>query len=62
MTTIVEEGGIAEDRQITCEECQTEFTFTIGEQDHFQKLGFTPPKRCKPCRAARKQAQRSQGH
>src|SRR3990170_459009 len=43
------------DRQITCVECQTEFTFTAGEQEHHASLGFTnEPKRCTSCRAARK--------
>ena len=48
---------MAEDKQLTCVECNTEFTFTAGEQDKHAQLGFTnEPKRCPPCRAARKQS------
>ena len=47
---------MAEDRQLTCVECNAEFTFTAGEQEKHAQLGFTnEPKRCAPCRAARKQ-------
>lgn len=43
------------DRQLQCVECSAEFTFSAGEQEHHAKLGFTnEPKRCAPCRAARK--------
>ena len=45
------------DKQITCVDCGTEFTFTSGEQERFAQLGFTnEPKRCSPCRAAKKAA------
>ena len=39
-----------EDQTLTCVECQREFEFTAGEQTFFAEKGFTPPKRCKPCR------------
>lgn len=43
------------DKQITCVECGTVFPFTEAEQNKFATLGFTnEPKRCKPCRDARK--------
>jgi len=43
------------DRQLTCVECNNEFTFSAGEQQRHQELGFTnEPKRCAPCRQARK--------
>jgi CxxC-x17-CxxC domain-containing protein len=43
------------DKQLTCADCGTTFTFTSGEQEHHAKLGFTnEPKRCPPCRAAKK--------
>jgi CxxC-x17-CxxC domain-containing protein len=43
------------DKQLTCVDCGTEFTFTSGEQEHFAQLGFTnEPKRCPPCRQAKK--------
>jgi hypothetical protein len=34
--------------------------FTAGEQQFFAEKGFTPPNRCKPCRAKRK-AEREAG-
>ncbi len=44
-----------QDKQLTCADCGTSFTFTSGEQEHHAKLGFTnEPKRCPPCRAAKK--------
>lgn len=50
------------DKQITCVDCGTEFTFSSGEQERFAQLGFTnEPKRCSPCRAAKKASQGSEG-
>jgi CxxC-x17-CxxC domain-containing protein len=43
------------DKQITCVDCGQEFTFTAAEQEFFQTKGYTnEPKRCLPCRQARK--------
>jgi CxxC-x17-CxxC domain-containing protein len=43
------------DKQLSCVDCGTDFTFTSGEQERFAQLGFTnEPKRCSPCRAAKK--------
>lgn len=48
------------DKQITCVDCGTEFTFSSGEQERFAQLGFTnEPKRCSSCRAAKKASQGS---
>jgi len=45
------------DKQITCVDCGAEFVFSAGEQERFAQLGFTnEPKRCAPCRAAKKAA------
>jgi CxxC-x17-CxxC domain-containing protein len=45
-----------EDKEITCVECGQTFVFSAGEQETYQQRGFTnEPKRCPPCRAARKQ-------
>ena len=45
-----------EDKEITCVECGQAFVFSAGEQERYQERGFTnEPKRCPPCRAARKQ-------
>lgn len=43
------------DRDLTCVECNQGFTFSVEEQEHHARMGFTnEPKRCSSCRAARK--------
>jgi hypothetical protein len=42
------------DQQLTCEDCSSSFTWTAGEQEFYDSRGFTPPKRCKPCRERNK--------
>jgi len=49
------------DKKIECVDCKAEFIFTERDQQFFTSKGFTDPKRCKPCREAKKQAKRSQG-
>ena len=50
-----------QDRPLQCLDCKNEFIFTAGEQEFYEKKGFREiPKRCKPCREARK-ARRSDG-
>jgi len=50
---------VYEDKAIICADCGQEFTFTASEQAFYAEKGFTDaPKRCKPCRQARK-AQRN---
>ncbi|MBU1089462.1 zinc-ribbon domain containing protein [Patescibacteria group bacterium] len=46
------------DKTLTCEECGKDFIFTAGEQEFYEEKGFTPPKRCPDCRAAKKAAGR----
>lgn len=43
-----------EDKNLTCVDCRTEFTFTAGEQEFYTDKGFTPPKRCASCRDKKK--------
>jgi CxxC-x17-CxxC domain-containing protein len=44
------------DKTITCADCGKEFVWEAGEQRFYAAQGFTdPPRRCKPCRADRKQ-------
>ena len=43
-----------EDMEIICADCEKPFIFEAGEQKFFAEKGFTLPKRCKPCRDARK--------
>lgn len=50
-----------QDKTMPCLDCKGEFIWTAGEQKFFATKGFSAPKRCKPCRDAKKQANRSQG-
>lgn len=44
-----------EDKTLSCLDCGTDFTFSASEQERFAQLGFeNEPKRCRPCRAAKK--------
>jgi len=44
-----------QDKQLTCSDCGTQFTFSAAEQEFFQSKGYTnEPKRCPTCRQARK--------
>ncbi len=42
------------DVEITCSECGTSFMFTEREQEYYRERNLTHPKRCKPCRDARR--------
>jgi CxxC-x17-CxxC domain-containing protein len=42
------------DKTLTCSDCNQSFTFTASEQDFYAERGFTEPRRCPTCRAARK--------
>ena len=51
-----------EDKSLTCVECGSPFTFTVGEQEFFASRGYTnEPKRCPDCRGARRSQQRGGG-
>ncbi len=52
------EEASAGDKTLSCEECGKDFIFTAGEQEFYEEKGFTPPKRCPECRAAKKAAGR----
>ncbi len=50
------------DKTLKCNECGNEFVFTAGEQEFYAARGFeNEPKKCKECRAARKNATRAAG-
>jgi CxxC-x17-CxxC domain-containing protein len=49
------------DLQLTCSDCGREFTFTAADQTFFQERGYSTPKRCKPCRQAKKADQAGGG-
>jgi len=42
------------DRTLTCADCSQEFVFTASEQQFYSDRGFSDPRRCRSCRAARK--------
>lgn len=46
------------DKNLSCGDCGKQFAFTAGEQEFYEEKGFTPPKRCPECRAAKKAAGR----
>jgi CxxC-x17-CxxC domain-containing protein len=48
---------MAGDMSITCSDCGQDFTFTAADQQFFQERGYSTPKRCKPCRQAKKNDQ-----
>ena len=52
---------MAGDLQLTCSDCGQEFTFTSEDQAFFQERGYSAPKRCKPCRQAKKNEQAGGG-
>ena len=44
-----------EDKSIQCSDCGVTFTHSAEDQEFFQSKGYTnEPKRCSPCRQARK--------
>ncbi|MEP7158888.1 MAG: CxxC-x17-CxxC domain-containing protein [Chloroflexota bacterium] len=49
------------DKSLTCADCSSEFSFTATEQQFYADRGFTEPRRCPSCRAARKAARGDTG-
>lgn len=48
------------DRTLTCTDCGSDFTFTVGEQQFYQMKGLmNEPKRCPSCRSAAKIARQN---
>jgi len=43
-----------EDKNLTCVECQSTFVFSADDQSFHAEKGYTDPKRCTSCRAARR--------
>lgn len=39
---------------IVCADCGVEFEFSVEEQQRFRARGYAPPKRCRPCRDAKR--------
>lgn len=49
------------DKILACADCGQQFVFTASEQDFCSQRGFSEPKRCAPCRNARKAARPEAG-
>jgi hypothetical protein len=43
------------EQRIMCVDCRREFAFSAEEQRFFREKGYTPPRRCKECRRAKKE-------
>ena len=55
MANLIKGDGLEpQDILLTCVECQTEFLFTVSEQDFYDERGLQQPKRCTPCRKFKK--------
>ena len=44
----------AQDKTLTCSDCNQAFSFTATEQQFYADRQFSEPRRCPSCRAARK--------
>jgi len=52
-----------QDKSLQCSDCGATFTFSAEEQELFQSRGYTnEPKRCSPCREARKSERYGNGN
>ncbi len=43
-----------QDQVMTCADCGGQFHWSGADQDDYAEQGYAPPKRCKPCRQAKK--------
>jgi CxxC-x17-CxxC domain-containing protein len=59
-TGTAERGPMNDERHV-CTACGADFVFTEAEQAFFAEKKLVPPKRCKPCRQARKLGRSSSG-
>ena len=42
------------DKELICQDCHQNFTFTEGEQSFYEMHEFSEPKRCPDCRKKKK--------
>ena len=48
------------EKTLSCADCNSDFVFTIGEQEFYAERGFqNEPKRCKECRNNRRSSRQS---
>ncbi|HEY5641044.1 MAG TPA: CxxC-x17-CxxC domain-containing protein [Dehalococcoidia bacterium] len=50
-----------EDKNLTCVECNQSFVYSVDDQQFHAEKGYTEPKRCPSCRAARRSGGSSYG-
>ena len=51
-----------EDKTLTCQDCNTSFTFSADDQSYHAEKGYTnEPKRCQSCRQAKRNQRNSDG-
>lgn len=50
-----------QEQQVICQDCGATFTFSAEDQEFFAQKGYSAPKRCPQCRAARKNNSRNGG-
>lgn len=43
-----------QDIELKCVECKGPFTFTVRDQEFYERNNFSKPKRCRACRNKRK--------
>ena len=53
-SALMEKKSAMPDLEITCADYGTPFPFTEREQEYYKERNLTHPKRCKPCRDARR--------
>ena len=51
----------AQDKTLTCADCNQSFAFTATEQQFYADRQFSEPRRCASCRAAKKAARGDSG-
>ncbi|HEX8939318.1 MAG TPA: zinc-ribbon domain containing protein [Candidatus Limnocylindrales bacterium] len=51
----------ATDKTLVCADCGQEFAFSASEQQFYTDRGFSEPRRCPSCRAARKASRGDSG-
>jgi len=42
------------DKVLVCNQCSSEFIFSVAEQEYFTKMGYLKPIRCFECRAKKR--------
>lgn len=50
------------DQTLTCCDCRNGFLHSVKDQEFYAQQGFTAPKRCRPCRQAKKERNNAQGN